>query len=82
MTRDERSPWHRDDLPAWAWVALVLARLGQLAALLLPFALAALLWWTWTHRRDPEVRRRAMFWLGQSGDPRALAFFEELLAGP
>jgi len=33
-----------------------------------------------THR-DPEVRRRAMFWLGQSGDPRALAFFEELLAG-
>jgi len=34
-----------------------------------------------THR-DPEVRRRAMFWLGQSGDPRVLAFFEELLAGP
>ena len=34
-----------------------------------------------THR-DPAVRRRAMFWLGQSGDPRALAFFEELLAGP
>jgi HEAT repeat protein len=33
-----------------------------------------------THR-DPEVRRRAMFWLGQSGDPRALAFFEELLTG-
>jgi hypothetical protein len=33
-----------------------------------------------THR-DPEIRRRAMFWLGQSGDPRALAFFEELLAG-
>lgn len=34
-----------------------------------------------THR-DPEIRRRAMFWLGQSGDRRALAFFEELLAGP
>lgn len=33
-----------------------------------------------THR-DPDIRRRAMFWLGQSGDPRALAFFEELLAG-
>ena len=33
-----------------------------------------------THR-DPAVRRRAMFWLGQSGDPRALMFFEELLAG-
>jgi hypothetical protein len=57
MTKDGRSPWHRDDLPAWAWVALVLARLGQLVALLLPFALAALLWWTWEHRRDPEVRR-------------------------
>jgi hypothetical protein len=26
-----------------------------------------------------EVRKQAMFWLGQSGDPRALAFFEEVL---
>ena len=33
-----------------------------------------------THR-DPAIRRRAMFWLGQSGDPRALAFFEEVLTG-
>ena len=31
-----------------------------------------------THR-DPEVRKQAMFWLGQSNDPRALAFFEEVL---
>ena len=31
-----------------------------------------------THR-NPEVRRQAMFWLGQSNDPRALAFFEEVL---
>jgi hypothetical protein len=31
-----------------------------------------------THR-DPEVRKKAMFWLGQSDDPRALALFEELL---
>lgn len=31
-----------------------------------------------THR-SPEVRRQAMFWLGQSNDPRALAFFEEIL---
>ena len=31
--------------------------------------------------RDPEVRRKAIFWLGQSEDPRALALFEELLAG-
>ena len=31
-----------------------------------------------THR-DPEVRKQAMFWLGQSGDARAVAFFEEVL---
>ncbi len=30
--------------------------------------------------RNPEVRKKAMFWLGQSNDPRALAFFEEVLA--
>ena len=29
--------------------------------------------------RNPDVRRQAMFWLGQSGDPRALKFFEEVL---
>lgn len=28
-----------------------------------------------------EVRRSALFWLGQSEDPRALALFEELLSG-
>jgi hypothetical protein len=28
---------------------------------------------------DGEVRKQAMFWLGQSGDPRALAFFEQVL---
>jgi len=31
---------------------------------------------------DPGVRRKALFWLGQSGDPRALALFEELLTKP
>jgi len=31
--------------------------------------------------RHPAVRRAAMFWLGQSGDPRALEFFEAVLAG-
>jgi hypothetical protein len=31
-----------------------------------------------THRNH-EVRKQAMFWLGQSGDSRALAFFEEVL---
>jgi hypothetical protein len=29
--------------------------------------------------RNPEVRKQAMFWLGQSGDARALAFFEDVL---
>ncbi|MEO8448729.1 MAG: HEAT repeat domain-containing protein [Gemmatimonadota bacterium] len=29
--------------------------------------------------RDPGVRRKALFWLGQSDDPRVLAFFEEIL---
>ena len=31
-----------------------------------------------THR-DPEVRKQAMFWLGQSGDERAVQFFEDVL---
>ena len=30
--------------------------------------------------KNPEVRKQAMFWLGQSQDPRALAFFEQILA--
>jgi HEAT repeat protein len=29
--------------------------------------------------RNPVVRKEAMFWLGQSNDPRALAFFQEVL---
>lgn len=28
---------------------------------------------------DPELRRSALFWLGQTDDPRALALFEEIL---
>jgi len=31
-----------------------------------------------THR-NPEVRRQAMFWLGQSRDPRAVDFFAQIL---
>jgi len=31
--------------------------------------------------RDPSVRKKAIFWLGQSEDPRAIGLFEELLAG-
>jgi hypothetical protein len=30
--------------------------------------------------KNPEVRKQAMFWLGQSGDPRAVAFFEKILS--
>jgi hypothetical protein len=30
---------------------------------------------------NPEVRKQALFWLGQTGDPRALALIEELLLG-
>lgn len=31
--------------------------------------------------REPEIRKNAMFWLGQSGSPRAIVFFEEILRG-
>lgn len=30
--------------------------------------------------KDPQLRKKALFWLGQSGDPRALQLIEELLA--
>ena len=29
--------------------------------------------------RNPEVRKQAMFWLGQTKDPRAVKFFEDIL---
>jgi hypothetical protein len=29
--------------------------------------------------KDPEIRKKALFWLGQSRDPRAIDLFEELL---
>ena len=32
--------------------------------------------------KDPDLRRKAIFWLGQSDDPRALDLFEELLTRP
>ncbi len=31
--------------------------------------------------RSPRIRGKAIFWLGESGDPRAIALFEELLTG-
>jgi HEAT repeat protein len=32
--------------------------------------------------RNVDVRKQAMFWLGESRDPRATSFFEEILAKP
>ena len=32
--------------------------------------------------RQPELRKTALFWLGQSEDPRAISLFEELLMTP
>lgn len=29
--------------------------------------------------KDPKIRKQAIFWLGQSGDPRAIAYFESVL---
>ena len=31
---------------------------------------------------DPEVRKQAVFWLGPSNDPKALAFLTSLLTAP
>jgi HEAT repeat protein len=31
------------------------------------------------NNRNPAVRKQAMFWLGESKDPRAVKFFEEIL---
>lgn len=33
-------------------------------------------------RLDARVRRQAIFWLGESGDPRAVAYFEQVLTKP
>jgi HEAT repeat protein len=31
------------------------------------------------NQKSPEVRKQAFFWLGQSHDPRALEFIEQVL---
>jgi len=31
--------------------------------------------------KDPQVRQKAIFWLGESGDPRAVTLFAEILRG-
>jgi len=30
-------------------------------------------------QRNPEVRKKAFFWLGQTHDPRALAYIKDVL---
>lgn len=30
--------------------------------------------------KDPRIRKQSIFWLGQSGDPRAIAYFESVLS--
>ena len=32
-----------------------------------------------SNNKNPAVRKQAMFWLGQSKDPRAIAYFEQIL---
>jgi len=32
------------------------------------------------NNKNAKVRKQAMFWLGQSEDPGALAFFEKILS--
>ncbi|UCD24899.1 MAG: HEAT repeat domain-containing protein [Gemmatimonadota bacterium] len=34
------------------------------------------------NHRDPNLKKKAIFWLGQSEDPRVVALFEELLVKP
>jgi len=29
--------------------------------------------------KDPKIRKQSIFWLGQSGDPRAISYFESVL---
>ena len=29
--------------------------------------------------RDPRIRKQSIFWLGQSGDSRAISYFEAIL---
>ena len=58
-----RQPWHRDEIPAWGWLALGVMRVVSLAWMLVPLALlAAGLWW-WTHggsHRAPKLAKRAV----------------------
>jgi hypothetical protein len=32
------------------------------------------------NERDPELQKKALFWLGESDDPRVAQFLEELIS--
>ncbi len=58
-----RRLWHRDGIPAWGWVAIIVLRVVSLLWALVPLALlVAGIWW-WTHggaRRAPQLAKRAV----------------------
>ena len=67
MKARDRSPWHRDDLPPWAWAAIVVMRVAQVVAALVPLALVVLLGWGWAHRGDPQLRQALRGAANQAG---------------
>jgi hypothetical protein len=70
MAETETEPGDNDDLKSHAVFVLSQLPRGEGVPSLLDVART---------NRDPHVRSQALFWLGQSGDPRALALFELLL---
>lgn len=49
----EHTSWHRDDMPKWAWGALMVLRFAGAVIAALPLALAVAVAWWWTHPADP-----------------------------
>lgn len=47
--------WHRDSLPAWAWIAMTAMRLWSVFVAVLPLAAFLATGWLWLHRHDPAV---------------------------
>jgi hypothetical protein len=65
-----RSPTGEDKLKEQAVFAISRLPKGKSVPMLLDIAR--------THK-NPSIRKKAIFWLGQTGDPAALKFFEEIL---
>lgn len=66
-----RRLWHRDGIPAWGWVAIVVMRVAALLWALVPLALlVAGIWW-WTHggaRRAPLLLKQAVHQMRAAAD--------------